>query len=267
MKYIYLFSLLCLFNFYNCEKEIPKKPLLPHQKTIPLGHTVDEILKTLSNCKTEEDLKRYFHFYSAKSIEKDFGVVQKRHWDKFDIKYLLHQDTIRFLEINRNRIDSLAIPLNKVISMDTTFMKTYLKQHNSFYKVSLSLQSMEKQLLRNKVLVLAMGNDGRGFTREILQIYDYAKQNQRESLHQYLKSCNIEEQAMGAMGLLAIKKSGYNLTKEEEDIIEHLLNRNSLIEGEIACVGGYFPTADVISGYSNPRLLELKEEEYRIVGE
>jgi len=120
------------------------------------------------------------------------------------------------------------------ITKNSDFLKEYVKNHNKFYKNELTESDFEKQILNEYVVGFGCSINGLDIPKESKRMLKFVKRKSREKLNKYLTSFSPELQTLGTIGLLKIGK----ITAEQNRLIEHLKNRNSVIFSCSGCSYG-----------------------------
>ena len=114
------------------------------------------------------------------------------------------------------------------------FTEQYVSRHNEFYRSNLNFADFEEQLQKEYVVGFGCGSTGQEISKESKAILKYVKGENSTKLNAFLASFSPELQTLGAIGLLRIG----NPNEEQTRIIQHLMQRNSVIFSCMGCLYG-----------------------------
>ncbi|MDC6363490.1 MULTISPECIES: hypothetical protein [Flavobacteriaceae] len=117
---------------------------------------------------------------------------------------------------------------------DPIVVEDYVHRHNKFYKSKLGVIDFQEQLIEEYLVGFGCGYTGRDTSPKTKESMGWVKQRKKHKLNGNLISFSPELQTLGAMGLMSLNK----LNDEQNRIIQHLLQRNSVINSCLADIYG-----------------------------
>lgn len=110
----------------------------------------------------------------------------------------------------------------------------YLNKHNKFYDTDYDITDFREQLLAKYTVGYGCGIAGDHIPKEVKKAERWYKLRRKKKLRKYLTSINPEKQTLGAIGILKFNRQN----EFEKKIINHLKNRNSMINSCSGCIYG-----------------------------
>lgn len=217
---------------------------------------VAQVLTDITSCKTLTEYKafkqKYYVIRKTDHLERDldFGYQQVIHDFNFTYSGSSSQPFQVFLLVKNDSIVFGKVYLlgdswrKKVVEKDTSFsvnhllLNQYIHDHNALYNTNLSLKRFEEDITSDYFYSFACGDASTTGPKESAKVLSWIEFENKQALNKWLRSANCELQAYAINGLLRIKKNGGQLTSDEERVIQHILNRNSLIVHCAGCLIG-----------------------------
>jgi len=216
----------------------------------------DKVMDSLSKCNTmtefyEMKAKFYSRSYPAKLERKlDFGY--KHIFHEFDYDYSTstgsYYQGFRFYAIVKNdsiifgRLEQIHWRGRVERRVDFKRLDNKLSQcvdtYKDFYKTSLTNDSFIEELTKIRYFSFCCGDACASKPREAKQIIRYVNSNRRKKIDSWLINPNPEMQAYAIWGIKRLEKNGKRQTNFEKRIINHLMEKNTLIYNCSGCLMG-----------------------------
>lgn len=234
-----------------------------------LGKDLQDAVRTLSYCKTLEELLEYVPgrgtYNHIRLRELDLGVIQfdtygfakenaveDAEW--ININGLIHNDSIKFGWVE---LDGKI----QYFKEDQLFLQNYLAQNNYFYNTNFNYSDLIASLKLQKIVQIACGNGGSYYAPEAKIMLESIKTLNKKPLDKFIRSLIPEIQAYGVIGLIALKDRGISLSTEEDKITEYLLRRNAEVAMCMTCTGGDKPLQYAVNYWMST----INSKDYEIV--
>ncbi|MNZ75869.1 hypothetical protein D3C78_943570 [compost metagenome] len=217
---------------------------------------VAQVLNDITSCKTLTEYKafkqKYYVIRKTDHLERDFdfGYQQVVHdfdftysgssYQSFQVFLLVKNDSIVFGKVNMigDNWRKKVVEKDTLFSVNPLLLNQYLHDHNVLYNTALSLKKLQAYITSDYFYSFACGDGSTTGPKESAKVLSWIEFENKQALNKWLRSANCELQAYAINGLLSIKKNGGSLTSEEERIIQHLLDRNSLVVNCSGCLMG-----------------------------
>ena len=123
-------------------------------------------------------------------------------------------------------------------------LKSVLNAHNNFYHSDFSIEDMISQLSEGEVYGYACGDAPIIEKIPSIKGYKFNQKSNLEIFRNWLQSFNLEMQTYGvdAIGYL-VRNKGLKLSIEDQKIINHIKERNSILNTCSGCLEGLYKKA------------------------
>jgi hypothetical protein len=227
--------------------------LLQVVSTSPFS-TVEKVVDSSSDFSSliiaiQDELEGTFIEYGNINREIGFGCSEKNISFQieendyyYDLKAIIQND--RILAINM-----IYSNREKLLIKDTVAIQNYLDAHNALFKTSRKIKNLEKEFFATHLFSSGCGFSGEP-TKEWMKMERMYSEKEYEGLWDFISSTNMEIQVYGLIGILKLKKGGFEIPEYDMRVIGNIVNRNSDILTCMGCSPGeVLPLSDLISFY------------------
>ncbi len=189
-------------------------------------------------------LARKLDFNTFELIE---DIWTKNHL-RVNLRYIVHNNEITYGKIESIDSNYIKIFGQYEFTNNKDFVKNYVKKHNELYCANkVSANFYEEIVAKNNKLQIACGLNEDFYGESELKLFDAINKKNFQYLLDLIKSMNLEEQALGLIGMEKFIKKDTIMDQKIIQIVDHLKSKNSTIFGCITCVSGDFKLEDFLN--------------------